>query len=133
LRPVGPAPQLLAQPPQVRIPLAREPRDRDMIHTRRSLIGRHSGERRSQDRLGIDLVDRAVPLAAFDPLLEGRQHPLRPDQRFCPRPAVPGLACLALAGTCAGPIPSLPDIASPPSCTPSLPRRYPASSLPRVL
>src|SRR5882672_9107065 len=47
------------------------------------------------------------------------------------RPAVLGSspARLALSGTPAGVFPSCSDKTSPPSCTPSLHRRYPASSL----
>ncbi len=41
------------------------------------MVGRHLRERRPQKRLGVEFVDQAVPLAAFDPLVEGRQHPLR--------------------------------------------------------
>ena len=46
------------------------------------MVGRHLRERRPQKRLGVEFVDQAVPLAAFDPLVEGRQHPLRPHPRF---------------------------------------------------
>ena len=55
-------------------------------------------------RSGVDLVDQAEPFASFDPLFEGRQHPLRPDRRFGPAPsgARASPACLALAGTAAG-------------------------------
>jgi hypothetical protein len=37
--------------------------DRDMIHSGRALVGRHFREGRLQRRLGLDLVDQAVPFA----------------------------------------------------------------------
>ena len=40
----------------------------------------------------MDLVDQAEPLASFDPLFEGRQHPLCPDRRFDPAPAAQDLS-----------------------------------------
>jgi hypothetical protein len=35
----------------------------------------------------MDLVHQAVPDSPFDPLVEGRQHPLGPDRRFDPSPS----------------------------------------------
>ena len=58
-----------------------------MIHTGSSFVGGDLRERRSQGSLGMDLVDQAEPFASFDPLFEGRQHPLCPDRRFDPAPA----------------------------------------------
>src|SRR5260370_41980913 len=57
-----------------------------MIHSGCALVGRHLREGRPQRRLGLDLVDQTVPLAAFDPLFEGSQHPCRPSRWFGPRP-----------------------------------------------
>ena len=86
LRPVASPPQLLAQAPQICVPVLREVFDRDMIHSGRTLVGRHFREGRPQRRLGLDLVDQTVPFAAFDPLFEGSQHPCRPNRWFGPRP-----------------------------------------------
>jgi hypothetical protein len=57
-----------------------------MIHPRRPAVGRHLRERRPQCGFGVDLVNQALPFAAFDPRLEGRQHPRCPHPRFDPRP-----------------------------------------------
>ena len=86
LRPVASPPQLLAQAPQICVPIFREVFDRDMIHSGRTLVGRHFRESRPQRRLGLNLVDQTVPFAAFDPLFEGSQHPCRPNRWFGPRP-----------------------------------------------
>jgi len=102
LRPVLARAQLLAQAPQVGVHIIGKPLDRDMVHPGRSLVGGHFLERRPQRRFRIDLVDQAVPLAAFDPLFEGRQHPRRPNRRFDPRPASLDLsvACSPCYGHC---------------------------------
>src|SRR5215467_10193610 len=57
-----------------------------MVHAGRAFVGRHFREGRLQRRLGLDLVDQAVPFAAFHPLFEGSQHPWRPNSWFGPRP-----------------------------------------------
>ena len=72
-----------------------EHRDRDVIHPGGTSVGGDLSERRIQGAFGMDLVDQAEPLASFDPLFEGRQHPLRPDRRFDPAPAERDLS-----GTC---------------------------------
>ena len=82
LRPVNPGAQRFAQARQIGVQIARVLRNRDVIHPRRPAVGRHLRERRPQRRFGVDLVDQAVPLAAFDPFIEGRQHPLCPHLRF---------------------------------------------------
>jgi site-specific DNA recombinase len=86
LRSVGPGPQLLAQPPQVGVQITRVVRDADVIHPGGSPVGRHSREGQAERVFGVELVDQTVPFAALDPLFEGRQHPLRPNPRFDPRP-----------------------------------------------
>ena len=86
LRLVGSSSQLLAQPPQVGVQIRRVVRDADMVHSRRPSVGRHTREGLAERVDGVELVDQTVPFAAFDPLCEGRQHPLRPNPRFDPRP-----------------------------------------------
>jgi hypothetical protein len=86
LRPVPSGSQLIAQAPQIGVQFLRVAFDRDMIHPGGSPVGRHLREGRPQRRFEMELVDQTVPLAAFDPLFEGRQHPCRPNRRFGPRP-----------------------------------------------
>src|SRR5882672_1293209 len=86
LRSIRSTPQLLAQALQVGVQITRVLCDRDMIHPGGTLVGLYAHKGRTQRVLGMKLVDQAVPFAAFDPLLEGRQHPLRPDLWFDPRP-----------------------------------------------
>src|SRR6266436_3897089 len=57
-----------------------------MIHPCGSPVGLNLREGRPQRRLGVELVDQAVPFAAFDPHFEGHQHPCRPNRWFGPRP-----------------------------------------------
>jgi len=75
LRAVVSPPQLLAQALQICVLVLRETLDRDMVHAGRAFVGRHFREGRLQRRFGLDLVDQAVPFAAFHPLFEGSQHP----------------------------------------------------------
>ena len=55
--------------------------------------GRYQREQlvRSKESIGPTLmvatVHQAKPLASSNPLFQGRQHPLRPDRRFHPRPS----------------------------------------------
>src|SRR5215471_1158040 len=86
LRTVASPPQFLAQAPQVCVHIFRVVFDRDMIYSGRTPIGLNLRKGRPQRRLGMDLVDQAVPFTAFDPLFEGLQHPCRPNRRFGPRP-----------------------------------------------
>ena len=60
---------------------------RHMIHSGSTLVSGDLRERRVQGSHGMDLVDQAEPFASFDPLFEGRQHPLCPNPRFDPAPA----------------------------------------------
>src|SRR5215467_16402493 len=101
-----------------------------MVHAGRAFVGRHFREGRLQRRLGLDLVDQAVPFAAFHPLFEGSQHPWRPNSWFGPRPVTSHMHAppssgrlrrwLAALGTLAGVCPPCSVATSPPSCTPSL-------------
>ena len=84
LRSVASRPQFLAQASQIGVRILRVVFDRDMINPTGAPVGRHLREGRPQRRFGVELVDQAVPLAAFDPLFEGRQHPLRPNRWFGP-------------------------------------------------
>ena len=60
--------------------------DGNVVHPGGSPVGRHSREGLAERVFGVELVDQTVPFAAFDPLFEGRQHPLCPNPRFDPRP-----------------------------------------------
>ena len=66
-----------------------------MIHSGCPLVGGDLIERRFQGALGVDLVNQTEPLASFDPLFEGCQHPQCPNPRFDPVPAERDLS-----GTC---------------------------------
>jgi hypothetical protein len=83
-----------------------------------------------------DVSDQVVPLAAFDPFsrpasiravhTRGSTH----DHSWCGAIASRiSPACVALSGTATGLSPLVMVIESPSSCTPWLPRHYPASSL----
>jgi hypothetical protein len=90
LRAVGALPQRRRQLRQILICLRREPIDRLPIHTRRAGIGLDLRPGRRQ-RCGCKhLVDQREPLAALDPVHQGRQHALRPHRGFRPPPGSPG-------------------------------------------
>src|SRR5262249_48593290 len=90
LRSVCARPQRRLQLRQVHLCLRREPLDRLPIHARRAAVGLDLRPGCSQ-RCGCKhLVNQREPLAAFDPVVQGRQHPLRPPRGFNPRPGSPG-------------------------------------------
>src|SRR5271157_3246916 len=123
--------QILTDGPEILFQAFIEHRDRHVIHSGSTFVGGDLRERRKQCAFGVDFVDQAEPLASFDPLFEGRQHPRCPNPRFDPAPSEQDLSgtCVALAGTASGCSSVDLVIASPPSCTPSLHQHYPASSL----
>jgi hypothetical protein len=84
LRPVTARPQVLAQALEIGVRILRVVFDRDMINPGRTAVSRHLCEGRPQRCFGVELVVQAVLFAAFNPLFEGRQHPLRPNRWFGP-------------------------------------------------
>ena len=63
-----------------------------MIYSWTCLVGLDHAKSAPQVAQRIDLIHQAVPFASFHPLFEGRQHTIRPDTRFNPRPSVPDLS-----------------------------------------
>ncbi len=68
-------------------PSAREVLDRHMIDARGAPVGRHFRVRRKQVRRGVHLVNQAEPDSSFHSLFQSRQHAVRPNRRFDPRPS----------------------------------------------
>src|SRR3954447_6194239 len=65
-----------------------------MINSSAPLVLLDLAEGRAQVTRVIDLVDQTEPSTSFDPRFEGHQHALRPDIRFHPGPAAPGISGL---------------------------------------
>ncbi|SIO26252.1 hypothetical protein SAMN05444166_3319 [Singulisphaera sp. GP187] len=86
LRTVGSRTQGVAEILQVLFQAVLEHRHGHVVHARGTLVGGDSRVCRIQGALRVDLVHQAIPDSTFDPLDEGRQHPLRPDRRFDPDP-----------------------------------------------
>jgi hypothetical protein len=87
-----PTPQFLAESLQVLFQAFFEHRDCHMVHSSGPSVGGNLTVRRHQSACFVDLVDQAEPFASFDPCFQGCQHPLCPDRRFDPRPAVMNLS-----------------------------------------
>src|SRR2546426_197349 len=94
LGPVATVLQRLRELFQVLLQMALEHLHRLVIHPSRPSVGFHFFESGPQVRQGVHLVHQAKPLASFDPLFEGRQHPFRPDRRFYPGPSSSDLSGL---------------------------------------
>ena len=92
---IAPLAQFLRQLPQVCDHVLLEHLNRLVVHPCRSLVRSYLLVGTEQVRQAVHLIHQAVPSASFHPRLEGRQHPLRPDRRFAPRP--PGAH---LSGAC---------------------------------
>src|SRR3989449_2636512 len=65
-----------------------------MVYACRPLVRLHLLEGCPQVCQDVHLIDQAKPLPSFDPLFEGRQHPLSPDRRFDPSPSGSNLSSL---------------------------------------
>ena len=94
LRMIRTFPQRRRQLGQIKVCPRRELADRLPIHARSTFV-RPDLRPRERQRLGREhLVHQAEPLAAFDPVDQGRQHPLRPHRSFGPHDHGSGL-CIA--------------------------------------
>ena len=93
LRLIRPALQRLPQFIEIRFRSGRKPLDTLPVHPRRTRVVSHLAPRRLQRRRAIDLVDQAKPFAAFDAVIQRRQHALVPHRGFHPRPITAARVC----------------------------------------
>src|SRR5271157_1401175 len=92
LRSIMAALQILAELLQVLFQAFIEHLDRHVIHPGGTFVGGDLRERGPQYAFGMNLVDQTEPLASFDPLFEGCQHPHCPNQWFDPAPTAQDLS-----------------------------------------
>lgn len=74
----------------VAVPLQTGPEifNRDLVHTRSTLVRGHLAVRQDQVVLAVDLIHQAVPFSGSNAVgIQRGQHRIRPDTRFRPRPA----------------------------------------------
>ena len=79
-------PQRSRQLRQILVGVRREPFDALPINARRAAVGSDFRPSRRQRRRCVDLVHHTIPNASFDAVLQRRQHAVRPDGGFDPRP-----------------------------------------------
>ena len=94
LRPERVPAQVLVDVRQVLVASSLEFLNRHVIHARRPLVPRDPFKGRQQVGRCVDLVNQAEPNAALHALFEGRQHAVRPDRGFHPRPPAPDVSDL---------------------------------------
>ena len=135
LRAVRALPQRRRQLRQIELCLRRELADRLPIHARSTFV-RTNLRPCDRQRSGREhLVHQTEPFAAFDPVDQGRQHPLRPHRSFGPREHGTGLCtvrsplghsrcCLCFSRSLHGST-FLPTFPRPGLCYPCLSRPHP--------
>ena len=96
LRSVRALPQRRPQLVQIKVCLRCEPPDAQPVHACRTFVGLHLVPSHLQRCRRRHLVDQTVPLAAFDAVIQRRQHARRPNRGFNPGPVAPALGLCTL-------------------------------------